>query len=138
MPASFCRSADEVVAAIRELGAPVAIKLVSTAITHKTETGGVELDVANGDQGAAAFKRIARGAASYWRAHGLEAGFRGVLVAPMLPPPIAELIVGAKQDPQFGPVLTVGPGGVNVELLFGAAVRALPIARSKADEIASA
>jgi len=64
-----------------------------------------------------------------------KAGFRGVLVAPMLPPPIAELIVGAKQDPQFGPVLTVGPGGVNVELLSGAAVRALPITRSEADEM---
>ncbi len=135
VPASFCRSADEVVAAIRELGAPVAIKLVSTAITHKSEVGGVELDVANAAEGAAAFERIARSAASYARANRLEPHFRGVLVAPMLPPPTAELIVGAKQDPQFGPVLTVGPGGVNVELLSGAAVRALPITRSEADEM---
>ncbi len=135
VPARLCRSADEVVAAMRELAAPVAIKLVSSTIAHRSEAGGVALDVANGAQGAAAFEQLARSGASYARAHGLEPDFRGVIVTPMLPQPIAELIVGAKQDPQFGPLLAVGPGGVNVELLSGAAVRALPITRSEANEM---
>jgi acetyl-CoA synthetase (ADP-forming) len=63
----------------------------------------------------------------FQRLRSLAADVRGVLVTPMLPPPIAEVLVGATRDPQFGPVLTIAAGGIAVELLRTATVRVLPV-----------
>ncbi|MDP2578228.1 MAG: acetate--CoA ligase family protein [Candidatus Palauibacterales bacterium] len=126
-PASFCETAEEVGAAIERTRAPVAIKVVSPSILHKSEAGGVALDVKDAREGAAAFRHVVESATAYARDRGISPDILGVLVVPMLPMPVAELIVGARRDPQFGPVITVGAGGVAVELLGDAALRPLPI-----------
>ncbi|MEE8580060.1 MAG: acetate--CoA ligase family protein [Myxococcota bacterium] len=134
-PATLCKTQEDVVRAVEQAGAPVALKVVSPSIPHKSEAGGVELHVSGAKDAAAAFKRVLESASQYAVGQGRVPDVRGVLVAPMLPPPIAELIVGVKRDPQFGPVLTVGAGGVAVELLGDAALRGLPIGRDEALEM---
>lgn len=129
------RSADEAAAATVRAGAPVAVKLLSRHITHKSDAGGVILNVADADAARAAFERIAANASSYARSHGLPAAEHAATVAPMLSPPVAELLVGAYRDPQLGPVLTVGAGGVWVEVLRDVVHRVLPVDE---DELASA
>ncbi len=121
------RSGDEAAAALRDVDGPVAIKLVSRHIVHKTDAGGVELGVATAEEARAAFERILAAAREYARAHGLPAERHAVTVAPMLPQPVAELLVGATRDPQLGPVLTVGAGGIWVEVLRDVAHRVLPV-----------
>ena len=133
--ATFCTDADQVAGAVRAAGVPVAIKIVSPAILHKTDAGGVVLHVSTPEEAVSAYERVVSSARAYAKQHEFEADLRGVLVAPMLPPPIAELIVGAKRDPQFGPVLTVGAGGLAVELLEDAALRVLPITAGDAEEL---
>jgi acyl-CoA synthetase (NDP forming) len=114
---------------------PLAIRVVSPAMPHKTDVGGVELNVVGVDNARSAFRRAVGSAATYAVAHGLAPDVRGVLVGPMLPSPLAELIVGVRHDPQFGPVLTVGAGGVAVEVHHDASLRGLPIGRGEALEM---
>lgn len=130
--AAFCTDADEVRAAVAAARGPVALKLVSPAIVHKTEAGGVALQVGEPEDAVAAFQRIADGARAYAEAHRLAPEVRGVLVSPMLPTPVAELLVGVRRDPQYGPVLTVGAGGVQTELLADVSLRVLPLGREDA------
>ena len=134
-PAVFCSGEHEVAVAIADAGTPVAVKIVSSSILHKTDAGGVMLNVSGPEEGIVAYRRVLEAAADYAARSEIAADVRGVLVAPMLPAPIAELIVGAKRDPQFGPVLTVGAGGLAVELLEDAALRILPIDGRDAREI---
>lgn len=129
------RSAEEAGDATARAVAPVAVKLLSRHITHKSDAGGVILNVADADAARAAFEMIAANASSYARSHGLPAEERAATVSPMLSAPVAELLVGAYRDPQLGPVLTVGAGGVWVEVLRDVAHRVLPVDE---DELASA
>ncbi len=121
------RSADEAAAALREADQPVAVKLLSRHIVHKTDAGGVALGVATGDEARAAFNEIVAAAGEFARAHGLPEEPGAATVTPMLPHPVAELLVGATRDPQLGPVLTVGAGGIWVEVLRDVAHRVLPV-----------
>ncbi len=96
-----------------QLGYPVVVKLHSRTVTHKTDVGGVVLDVGSADDVRATFERIR---ASVERTVGAQ-HFAGVTVQPMVRLPDAyELIVGASPDPQFGPVLLFGSGGQLVEV----------------------
>ena len=135
VPATVCRTAAETAAAIGELSSAVAVKVLSPNIPHKTDADAVALGISNPEDGAGAFERMTRAAAEYARARGLEPDVRGVLVTRMLPPPIAELIVGATRDPHFGPIIAVGLGGLAVEVLRDRALRALPIGRADAFEM---
>lgn len=126
-PTEVVRSADEAAAAAERAGCPVAIKLLSTRITHKTEAGGVMLGVGTGREAKSAFERIAVNASAYARSRGLPEEDDAATVSPMLSPPVAELLVGACRDPQLGPVLTVGAGGIRVEVLRDVAHRVLPV-----------
>lgn len=122
--------ADSRVAAARaaeRLGCPVAVKLLSRRITHKSDAGGVVLDAADGPTAARAFEAIVSNAHAHARAEGLPPEAWSVLVTPMLPAPTAELLVGAYRDPQLGPMLTLGAGGTNVEVLRDVTHRVLPI-----------
>jgi succinyl-CoA synthetase beta subunit len=114
----WARTAEEAAEAVRELGRPVAMKVVNPAIAHKTDAGGVLLDVANAENAIAAFHRL-RGIAA-------GDGFQGVLVAPMIPDAV-EVLVGLSRDPQFGPVVACGLGGIHTEALNDLALRVAPI-----------
>jgi acetyltransferase len=104
--------ADGAVAAAERIGYPVVLKIESPDIAHKTEAGGVALNL--GDEIAVrdGFERITRNAATY----NAAAAVNGVLVQEMAPRG-TELILGMSQDPTFGPAIAVGLGGVLVEVL---------------------
>jgi acetyltransferase len=127
VPATFCRNRDEAAAEADRQDGPVAVRVVSPAAPHKREAGGVVLNVSGGEAAAAAFDRITDAVSQYAAARGLPADVRGVLVAPMQPRPVAELLAGVIRDPQFGPVLTLGAGGSAVEVLRDVTLRVLPV-----------
>jgi acyl-CoA synthetase (NDP forming) len=116
------RSADEAARAAAELGGPVAVKVVSAALTHKSDVGGVALGIATPDEAAAAYAAVL--ARVRQRAPG--AAIDGCLVAPMVSG-VCETILGVHRDPVFGPVVMVGLGGVLVEVLRDVAFRAAPV-----------
>ncbi len=99
---------DEAVAHAEAIGYPVVVKLHSETITHKTDVGGVMLDLQNTDAVRVAFAQIQDGIAAE--------GFDGVTVQPMVETDGYELIVGSSVDAQFGPVLLFGTGGTLVEV----------------------
>jgi acetate---CoA ligase (ADP-forming) len=123
----LCQSRNEARAAATEQGGALALKVVSGTVTHKTDAGGVVLSVEGPDRAAGAYDRIVRSVTRWAHRRGLDPNIRGVLVARMLPSPVAELLVGVRRDPSFGPVLTVGAGGTGVELLGDISVRVLPV-----------
>lgn len=130
--AVFCSTRDAAVRAAAGFAASVAVRIVSPAAAHKTEAGGIVLGV-QGDEGVAgAWDRVMASVTQYARGTGVEPDIRGVLISPMQAKPVAELIAGAVRDPQFGPVLTLGAGGIAVEVLRDVALRILPV---NADEI---
>ncbi len=119
VPAVLARSAEDAVAAAARLDGPAALKVCSPDIAHKTEVGGVALDVRGDDAVRAAYgKVLSRVPAS--------ARIEGVLVAPMRERAV-ELIVGVSRDPTWGPMLAVGLGGIWVETLKDVALRRLPV-----------
>jgi acetyltransferase len=126
-PHVFARDPDECQRAVESMGSPAALKVVSATIPHKTEAGGVVLGVEGADEAAEAFERIIAAAGDFGRGKGLDPCIEGVLISPMMPEPVAEIIVGARCDPHYGPVIVVGSGGIGVELLRDVAIRAQPI-----------
>lgn len=134
-PATFCRTPEEAALAARQAGRPVAVKAVSPVVPHKTEAGGVLLGVSGPDGAATAFRCVTAAVDAHAAAQGIDPDVRGALVAPMLPVPIAELIVGVRRDPTFGPILVVGAGGVGAELHPDAAIRSLPVDRHEVREM---
>ncbi len=124
---TLASSASEAVAAYRKLEGPVAMKVVSPQILHKSEAGGVELNLTSGTKVREAYHRILEGAHGY----APTADIRGVLVSPMAKPGL-EVIVGTKLDEQFGPVILFGIGGVMVEVLKDVSFRVLPISHRSA------
>ncbi|MBO9650430.1 MAG: acetate--CoA ligase family protein [Variovorax sp.] len=140
-PAIVARTADEAVEAYERLdGVPVAMKVVSRDIVHKTDAGGVLLNLTDEAGVRAAFDRIVESGNNYTRSQlGREADLTGVLVTPMAPRGGVEVIIGVVRDPSYGPVLMFGLGGVLVELLKDVVFRSLPLteddARSMLTEI---
>lgn len=128
-PALAVESADGAVDAFRRLGGPVAVKLVSHHITHKSEAGGVVLGPASEGEVREAYDTIAQQAAAYLSRMGIDdpAGPCRVQLTPMLTTPRVELLVGAYRDARLGPVVTVGAGGVWVEEMDDVSVRVLPV-----------
>ena len=125
--------ADAAVAAARRIGFPVAVKLVSDAVTHKSEVGGVVLDVADESRVRAAFTGIA----ARLRTAGQARDMQGVAVQAMVRDGI-EAIVGVTHDPSFGPMLMFGLGGTQVELLKDVVFRLPPITDLDAAEMVRA
>jgi acetyltransferase len=126
------RTPDEARAAASDVGFPVAVKLYSRTITHKTDVGGVKLGLPDADAVARAFEAIRASVAA--RAGAQDGDFLGVTVQPMArtPPGSHELILGASVDPQFGPVLLFGAGGQLVEVFRDRALALPPLTRSLA------
>lgn len=121
-PTKLATSPDEAVTIAAEMGYPVALKVVSEAITHKSDIGGVELNLADQAAVRAAFDRIAAAA----QAAAPGAAIDGVSVQPMARAG-TEVIMGMTMDQQFGPVLMFGLGGVMVEVLKDVAFRVVPL-----------
>ncbi len=116
-------SEDQAVAAAAEIGYPVVVKLFSRSITHKTDVGGVKLNLVDADAVRAAYRSIRE---SVTHARGAE-HFNGVTVQPMINYTGYELIVGSSIDPQFGPVLLFGTGGTMVEVIRDRALALPPL-----------
>ncbi len=116
------RDADETAACAREIGFPVALKIESPDIAHKTEADGVRLNVATESDVKRAFGELVEAA----RLHDPSARIHGVLVQAMAPPGI-DMIVGSTTDAIFGPVIVAGFGGIHVEVLRDIAYRVAPI-----------
>lgn len=116
----LARTADEAAAAAARIGFPVALKIVSPQVLHKTEAGGVQL----GLRDAAAVEAAAKAMVDAVRRHDAKAEISGFLVQEMVEG--VEMIIGAHDDPLYGPVLLVGAGGVLVELVRDSALSLLP------------
>jgi acetate---CoA ligase (ADP-forming) len=125
-----CRSADEAARIAAEIGFPVAVKLVSTEIVHKTEMGGVQLGLQNEAAVRAAFDAIRSRLALDDRLGAMD----GVLVQPMISGGV-EVMVGVTQDPSFGPLIAFGLGGIYVEILKDVCFRVTPITDRDAGEM---
>ncbi|MDA8337446.1 MAG: acetate--CoA ligase family protein [Peptococcaceae bacterium] len=117
-PTRLCRDDGEAVALARAFGYPVALKVRSELALHKSESGGVHLNI-DGDEEVRRSFAVLRGLVR-------DDPRAGVTVQPMAAPG-AELIVGVYRDAQFGPVLAFGPGGFFAELYRDVALRLLPL-----------
>jgi len=124
-------SPEEAVEFAEEIGYPVVLKVVSPDVIHKSDVGGVLLNVLDAEGVREGFKRIL----DTVRGHVPDARIVGVLVEEMAPKGIAEVIVGAIKDPQFGPTLMFGLGGVFVEVLKDVTFRIAPIDEREAREM---
>jgi acetyltransferase len=116
------KTPEDAGAAAERVGFPVALKIVSPDISHKTEVGGVRLGLTSADDVVQAARAMHERAARE-RPHAVIEGFA---VQPMVPAG-KELLLGGVRDPQFGPLVMVGFGGVYVEVLRDTAVRLAPV-----------
>lgn len=121
------QDADAAVQAADALGYPVVLKILSEDIPHKTEAGGVALNLGDAAAVRAACARILASVAR----HAPQARLEGLLVAPMLRGG-TELIAGISRDPVFGPVVMVGMGGIYAEVLRDVAVQPAPVSEAQA------
>jgi acyl-CoA synthetase (NDP forming) len=115
-------SANDAALIAARMGFPVVLKVLSPEVTHKSEVGGVELNLRTADEVRLAFGRIRDALAK----HQPSAKFEGVAVQPMAKPGL-ELIAGIVRDERFGPLVVVGLGGIFVELLKDTALRLAPV-----------
>jgi acetate---CoA ligase (ADP-forming) subunit beta len=123
-------SREESISIAGQIGFPVVLKVASAEITHKTDAGGVKLNLQTADQVGKAYNDIVTGA----KRSNPNAVLRGVSVQKMSPPGI-EAIMGMSRDPQFGPVLMFGLGGILVEILKDVSFRIVPLTRRDAREM---
>ena len=126
-PEALATSADEAVASAQQLGFPVALKIMSAGIPHKTEAGGVRIGLTDAAGVRQAYQDILDNARQY----APKAHIDGVLVQAMVSGGV-EVIVGINNDPLFGPAIMFGLGGIFAEVLKDVSFRILPITRSEA------
>jgi acetate---CoA ligase (ADP-forming) len=124
IPALTAVSAQAALEHARKLGGRVVLKIASPDIAHKTEVGGVRLDIEGDEEVSAAFDAIQ----SAVHAKCPDAKIDGILVSPMRRGGV-ELFVGTAHDPHWGPMIAVGVGGIWVEALADTALRPLPVSR---------
>ena len=123
-------SEDDLTAACQKAGFPLAMKVVSPQIAHKTDAGGVKLNIADLDQARAAFREIMAGA----RRFDPQAEVEGVYLERMAAPG-TEIIIGAVRDPKFGPLVMFGLGGTLVEVLGDVTFRLAPMWEASAENM---
>jgi acetyltransferase len=121
---------DEAVQAAERIGYPVVLKVVSKDIIHKSDAGGVALDLQTRDEVIDAYQAVLRACRAYKR----DAKIEGMEVAEMVRSGV-ETIIGARQDRSFGPTVMVGLGGIYVEVMKDVAFRAAPVDRATALEM---
>ena len=123
LPGTAAKNAAEAVAVAAQIGYPVVLKILSAGIAHKTEVGGVRLNIADPAQLQLACDAMLASV----QQHAPQARIDGFLVQPMASGGVAELIAGVTHDAVFGPSLTVGLGGVLTEIYQDASHRLLPV-----------
>lgn len=116
--------------AVSQIACPTAIKIVSPDILHKTEAGGVRLGVSTAEEARLAAEQILESCLRY----APKARIDGISVQQMVPPGL-EIVLGVKNDLQFGPLVAAGLGGIMVELIADAAVRLAPTREQAAREM---
>ena len=113
------------------IGYPVALKVLSPDIQHKTEAGALSLNIQNDDELTSSYEELLKNA----KAYKAGANIRGILVQEMVTEESVEVIVGFTDDRNFGPVITFGLGGIFVELLEDVSLRLPPISEEMAREM---
>ena len=124
------KTEEEAVDSAREIGFPVVLKIVSPQVLHKSDAGGVLIDIGDEDRVRAGYNRILENV----RAKVPDAEITGILVQEMAPSS-TEVIVGSTKDPTFGPTIMFGLGGIFVEILRDVAFRLAPITQADAEEM---
>ena len=113
-----------------DIGYPVVLKIISPDILHKSDVGGVIINLRNTDEVKDAYRKILASV----KKHKADAEIMGIFVQEMAPKS-TEVIIGATKDPQFGPALMFGLGGVFVEILEDVTFRIAPITEQDAKEM---
>jgi len=126
----LAQTAEEAVSIADNIDGAVALKIVSPDILHKSDAGGVRIQLETGQEICIAFEEIIANAKSYKS----DVNIRGVLVSPMAAPGL-EVIIGTKMDDQFGPIIMHGLGGIMVEILRDVSFRVLPITPTAARQM---
>ncbi len=126
----LAKTKAEAVAFSREIGYPVVMKILSPDISHKTEAGGVQLDLKNASQVGKAYTDMMKSVKEKVPGARIE----GVSVQKMAEPGV-EIIIGMSRDAQFGPVLMFGLGGIFVEIMKDVSFRLVPVAPIDAAEM---
>jgi len=124
------KSEDEAVEAARRIGFPIVLKVISPQVLHKSDVGGVILNLKDEEGVREAYRRIHENV----KAKVPGAVIEGILVQEMAPSS-TEVIVGAIKDPTFGPTIMFGLGGIFVEILRDVSFRLVPIERVDAEEM---
>ncbi|NIS67437.1 MAG: acetyl-CoA synthetase [Proteobacteria bacterium] len=128
--AKIGRSKKEVISLSREIGFPVALKIISSEVIHKSDAGGVRLALSNNTLVGKAYDEIINATKEKFP----QAKIEGISVQRMAPPGV-EVIIGMTKDPQFGALLMFGLGGILVEILKDVSFRIVPISRKDAREM---
>ncbi len=118
----FCKNEKQLAKAIKRIKFPLALKVVSPRILHKTDAGGIKLNLQSPQQALVAFSQLKK-----------LPGFQGAFVQEMLQG--NQIIIGGKFDEQFGPTILFGLGGIFVEIFKDVSVRICPISRQDAREM---
>ena len=124
------KNVDEVSRITGEIDFPLVMKIVSPDIIHKSDAGGVKLNIKDEKEAKLAYQEIIFNVKKYNK----EARIEGVIVCPVIPKEV-EVIVGMMKDPHFGPVAMFGLGGIYVEVLKDISFRILPLAERDAQEM---
>ncbi len=126
----LAETADDAVKIAKKIASPVALKIVSPDILHKSDAGGVKIKLSGENEIRSAFKEIVENAKRF----DPNARIKGILVSPMAKQGL-EVIIGTKIDDQFGPIIMYGLGGVMVEILKDVSFRVLPLSPTAAKKM---
>ena len=127
---ALAKTEQEAVKIAKKIGYPVVLKIASPQIIHKSDAGGVKVNIQNDKDARSAFKEIIKNAKKYNK----NAVIKGVLVVEMVKGG-KEMIIGSKQEPGFGPVLMLGMGGIYVEILKDVTFRLAPVTDKEAEDM---
>jgi len=127
---ALAKTEQEAVKTAKKIGYPVVLKIASPQIIHKSDAGGVKVNIQNDKDARSAFKEIIKNAKKYNK----NAVIKGVLVVEMVKGG-KEMIIGSKQEPGFGPVLMLGMGGIYVEILKDVTFRLAPVTDKEAEDM---
>jgi 3-hydroxypropionyl-CoA synthetase (ADP-forming) len=127
-PYALATNANDAVAKAKQIGFPLVAKIVSAEVLHKTDVKGVKVGINSENELREVFEDM------YGR---LSKRFdvKGILIEKMVPAGVAELIIGLQNDPQFGPIIMLGLGGIYTEIFRDVSFRVLPIIKKDAEEM---